>query len=153
MPGPSAEKQLETFVGKFDEANQKLIRAARKAMRKRLPAANELVYDNYNFFVIAYSPTLRPSDALLSLAAAANGLTLFFVQGASLPDPTGLLLGQGKQVRSIRVPSVDVLARPEVEALVAAALAGASAPMPRTGRGELVIRSVSKKQRPRKRAE
>ena len=28
-----------------------------KALRKRLPAANELVYDNNNFFVIGYSST------------------------------------------------------------------------------------------------
>jgi hypothetical protein len=153
MPAPTAEQQLKGFIDKFDEANQKLIRAARKAMRKRLPAANELVYDNYNFFVIGYSATLRPSDAIFSLAAAANGLNLFFLQGARLPDPKGILLGEGKQVRSIRVPSVDVLARADVEDLIAAAVARSRAPLPATGRGELVIRSVSKKQRPRKRAD
>ena len=49
-----AEKQLEEFIGKFEQKNQALIRATRKAFRRRLPAANELVYDNYNFFVIGY---------------------------------------------------------------------------------------------------
>jgi hypothetical protein len=29
-------------------------------LRQRLPTANELVYDNYNFFVIGYSSTERP---------------------------------------------------------------------------------------------
>jgi hypothetical protein len=34
----------------------------------------EIVYDNYNFFVIGFSVTERPSDCILSIAAAANGV-------------------------------------------------------------------------------
>ena len=34
-------------------------------MRKRFPTANELVYDNYNFFVIGYCTTERPSDCVV----------------------------------------------------------------------------------------
>jgi hypothetical protein len=67
-----AEKQLKSFVAKFDPRHQTLIRAVRKVLRQRFPTANELVYDNYNFFVIGYSPTERPSDAIVSIAAAAN---------------------------------------------------------------------------------
>jgi hypothetical protein len=51
----------------------------------RFPTANELVHDNYNFFVIGYSPTERPSDAIVSMAARANGLGLCFIHGAKLP--------------------------------------------------------------------
>ena len=58
-PSPSAEQQLKTFIDKFDTKNQTLIRAVRKSLRKRLPTANELVYDNYNFFVIGYCSTER----------------------------------------------------------------------------------------------
>ena len=54
---PSPEAQLDGFIDKFDEKNAALIRALRKALRKRLPTANELVYDNYNFFVIGYCST------------------------------------------------------------------------------------------------
>jgi hypothetical protein len=43
-----------------------------------------------------------------------------------------------------------VLAQPEVEALIAAAVAQARAPFAPRGRGKLVIRSVSKKQRARR---
>lgn len=147
---PNAEKQLRAFIGKFDPKDQRLIRAVRAAVRKRLPTANELVYDNYNFFVIGYSPTERPSDAIVSIAARANGVGLCFIHGASLPDPKKLLLGAGKQTRFIRLESATVLARPEVEALVAAAIAKANAPFPASGRGRLIIRSVSAKQRPRR---
>src|SRR5580693_5423580 len=94
-----AEKQLKTFIDKFEPKNQTLIRAVRKALRKRMPTAHELAYDNYNFFVIGYGPTARPSDCILSIAAAANGVGLCFIHGASLPDPHQTLLGSGKQTR------------------------------------------------------
>src|ERR1019366_7839780 len=121
-----------------------------EAMRKRLPTANELVYDNYNFFVIGYCSTERPSDCIGSVAAAANGVGLSFYRGASLPDPHKILLGSGNQNRFIRLGSVGVLGRPGVGALIAVCVAQAKTPRPAGGRGNLIIRSISAKQRPRR---
>ena len=90
----AAEKELEAFIDKFDLPNQALIRSVRRALRQRLPAANELVYDNYNFFVIGYCATERPSDCIVSIAAAANGVGLSFYRGADLPDPHKLFAWQ-----------------------------------------------------------
>lgn len=147
-----AELQLAGFIEKFEPELQTVIVQTRKALRKRLPSANEIVYDNYNFFVIGYSPTERPSDAILSIAAAANGVGLCFIHGAKLPDPHKLLTGSGKQTRFIRVPSAKVIGRPEVDALIAAACEQANAPLSPGGRGALIIRSISAKQRPRRRS-
>jgi len=153
-PAPTApadaEKQLNSFIDKFAPKNQALIRAVRKALRKRLPSANELAYDNYNFFVIGDGPTERPTDCILSIAAAANGVGLCFIRGASLPDPHKILLGSGKQTRFIRIESAEVLARPEVEALIAAALAKSQVSPPPKAKRKLIIRSVSAKQKPRR---
>ena len=148
----SPEKQLKSFIDKFDPKHQALIRAVRKAMRKRLPTANELVWDNYNFFVIGYSATERPSDSIVAIAAAANGVGLAFYRGATLPDPHKILLGSGAQNRFLRLESAKVLARPEVEALIAAAVKQNKAPLPVSGRGKLLIRSVSAKQKPRRKS-
>lgn len=145
-----AERQLKGFVAKFDPAHQALIRNVRRTLREKFPTAYELVYDNYNFFVIGYGPTERPSDSIVSIAAGASGVGLCFLRGASLPDPKNVLLGSGKQTRFIRVPSADVLDRPEIKALVAAAVAQSKTPFRSSGKGELIIRSVSKKQRPRR---
>lgn len=145
-----SQNQLQSFIAKFEPKNQALIRALRKALRKRLPTANELVWDNYNFFVLSYGPTERPSDCIITIAAAANGVGLSFYRGASLPDPHKILLGSGSQNRFIRIDSVEVLARPEVNALITAALAQAKMPWPRNGKGKLIIRSISAKQRPRR---
>lgn len=146
----NAEKPLAGFIAKFDPAHAKLIRACRAEMRKLLPTAIELVYDNYNFFVIGYGPTERASEAILSIAAAANGVGLSFIHGAMLPDPHQLLLGAGKQNRFLRLPNLDPLRLPEVLALIRAAVAQAKTPLPATGGGYTVIKSISKKQRPRR---
>jgi hypothetical protein len=68
-----------------------------KALRKRFPTATELAYDNYNFFVIGFGPTERPSDCIVSIATAANGVGLCFIRGAGLPDPEKMLLGSGNR--------------------------------------------------------
>src|SRR5580698_248773 len=98
----SAEEELEGFVLKFAEPMQDLIRGSRAAVAARFPDAVQLVYDNYNFLVIGFGPTARTSESIFSLAAYARGLNLFFLQRATeLPDPTGILRGSGKVVRSV----------------------------------------------------
>jgi hypothetical protein len=148
----AAEKQLTSFINKFDAKHRSLIRSVRKELRKRFPTANALAYDNYNFFVIGYGPTERPSDCIVSIAAAASGVGLCFIHGASLPDPTRILFGEGNQTRFIRLESANRLNRPEVKSLLAAAVAKSNVPLPTEGAGKLIIRSVSKTQRPRRKA-
>ena len=150
--GANAEQQVRGFIAKFEPKHRVLIRAVRSALRKRFPTAYELAYDNYNFFVLGYGPTERPSDCIVSMAAGANGVGLCFIHGAKLPDPDGLLLGSGNQTRFIRIGSADVLTRPAVRALIASATSRAKTPFHGKGRGGLIIRSVSKKQRPRRKS-
>ena len=147
--GPAA-KQLAGFIAKFDPAMAKRIRSIRLALQRRFPTANELVYDNYNFFVIGYCSSERPSDCIVSLIANAKGVGLSFYYGATLPDPHKILQGSGNQNRFIRLEGAATLAKPEVEALLRAAVAQGKAPLATAGRGRLIIRSVSAKQRPRR---
>ena len=147
----SPEARLRAFIAKFSPEDQRRIRAVRAAMRKRLPTANELVWDNYNFFVIGYSPTEKPSDAVLSVAARANGIGLCFIYGKALADPERILEGSGSQTRMLRLDSAVRLSDPAVAALIDAAVARARTPYPASGRGRVIIRSVSAKQRPRRR--
>src|SRR5438445_4772854 len=66
------EEQLRSFIEKFAPPHQAIIHAARKKLRKRFPTATELAYDNYNFFVIGFGPNERPSDCIVTIAAAAT---------------------------------------------------------------------------------
>jgi hypothetical protein len=147
-----AEAQLATFIAKFEPNLAELIKECRRVIRNILPTANELVYDNYNFFVIGYCSSLRASDCIVSIAAAANGVGLSFYYGAALPDPERILEGSGKQNRFIRLPTAGKLQEPGVLKLIRAAAANGKTKLPSTGNGLLVIQSVSAKQRPRQRA-
>ena len=143
-------QEIAGFIGKFDPAVAKVIRASRRALRKRFPTAIEIVYDNYNFLVFGFSASERASDCIVSLAAASNGAGLSSYYGATLPDPHGVLQGSGKQNRFVRLPSAATLDEPAVDALIKAAVKQAKTPLPKTGRGYTIIKSVSAKQRPRR---
>ena len=146
----STARQLAGFIAKFEPALGKRIRSARSALRRRFPTAIELVYDNYNFLVFGFCTTERPSDCIVSLAANAKGVGLCFYYGATLPDPQKILLGSGNQTRFVRLESAATLAKPAVQALIRAAIAQAKSPLPRSGGGYTIVRSVSARQRPRR---
>lgn len=146
----TAEAQLKSFIDKFDPDNQRLIRNLRAAIKKLLPDCAELIYDNYKFFVIGYSPTERPSDYIVSLAASAKGVSLSFNRGAELSDPGGVLLGSGKVNRFIRLTSEETLKETAVFEMFDRACLLSAVPRPWSSGGKLVIRSISEKQRPRR---
>ena len=146
----SGEQQIKGFITKYEPKCQRLVRSVRKALRKRLPSADELVYDYPNAFVIAYSPTERGSDAVVSISAGADGLRLVFTQGATLPDPKKILLGSGKQTRFIWIESPSTLRLPEVKALLETAIDRAKIPLRPSGRGKPIIKAKSAKQRPKR---
>ena len=150
MPTDSPSKQVAGFIARFDPAVAKLARGARTKLRKLLPTAFELVYDNYNALAIGFGPTERTSEAIVSVAVYARGVNLYFIRGASLPDPDGLLEGDGNQGRFMRLTSASQLDDPKVIALVERAVAYGRVPMARTGRGVTIVKSISAKQRPRR---
>ena len=147
----SAEAQLRTLIDKFAPAHLRLIGAMRRSLRKRLPTAHEVVYEYRDFFVISYSPNERGYEGVLAIRASANGVRLYFNRGKELPDPAEVLQGSGKQTRSIHLEGASTLARPAVARLIDEAVARNRVPFARAGRGSVVIRSASAKQRRRRR--
>jgi hypothetical protein len=146
----SPARQLAAFIARFDPKIAKIARASRLALRKQFPTAIELVYDNYQALAIGFSTTGRVSDCMFSVACMARGVSLSFYYGATLPDPDGILLGNGNQNRFVRLESATVLSRPEVQTLLRAAVEQAKSPLPPAGRGQTLIKSISAKQLPRR---
>src|SRR5579863_8347211 len=114
-----AQAQLDSFLAKYDPPVATFARRAVTKMRKLIPGAIEMVYENYNWLVIGFSPTERPSEAIFSLVLPPGRVTLCFLQGAGLPDPDKRLQGTGNVVRNIRLyeagqPDAKVLGDPEV---------------------------------------
>jgi hypothetical protein len=146
----SPDSQIASFIAKFDPAIGKLVRAARAKLRKRFASAVELVYDNYNALVIGWGPTDRSTDAILSLAAYASGVNLYFIQGAQLRDPQKVLQGKGNQGRFVRLETVTQLDTPAIKTLIDDAIKQSLVPLAKSGRSYTVIKSISLKQRPRR---
>ena len=144
-----AQAQLEGFMAKYSPEVAADARKALAFLEGRLPTAIRLVYDNYNALVIGFGASDKVGDIVLSIALYPRHVTLFFLRGVDLPDPHGLLEGSGSQVRGIRLDPISRLETPEVGALIDSALANGR-PMPESGEGPMIIKSVSAKQRPRR---
>ena len=143
------ETQLDGFMAKYSPEVVVDARRALAFLQARLPTATRLVYDNYNALVIGFGATDKVADIILSIALYPRWVTLFFLRGVDLPDPHGLLAGSGAQVRSVRLDPISRLEEPEVGALIDTALAYGR-PLPASGAGPLIIKSISAKQRPRR---
>ena len=145
-----AQAQLDGFLDKYTPEVAALARALLDRMMARLPGAQILVYDNYNTLAIGFGPSDRAGQAILSLAVMPRWVTLCFLRGVGLPDPHGLLKGEGSRVRHVRLHAPEALGDPRIEALIAAALAQADRPLDPAEPQRLLIKSVSAKQRPRR---
>ena len=126
--GTSAQKQLAGFMARYDPQLSALAKAALVKLRELIPGAVEIVYDNYNALVIGFGPTERASEAILSIALYPRWVNLFFLQGARLSDPQGLLKGAGKRVRRVVLKDAAVLDVPAVRGLITQALEAAPTP-------------------------
>ena len=149
MKTESAEEQLDRFLDAHTPEIAELARKILAKLRKRLPHAIELVYDNYNALAIGFAPSGRASEGIFSIAIYPKHINFFFLQGAKLPDPDGLLQGAGSTVRHIRLEDEKTLDRADVKAMMATAMKMAKVPFDETTKYKLVIKSVSEKQRPR----
>jgi hypothetical protein len=108
------------------------------------------VYDNYNALAIGFGPSEKASEAIFSIAVYPRWVSLFFLQGAKLPDPDKVLQGNGTRVRHLVLGEPHVLEQPAVKKLMALALASAKKPLDPKQRRRLIIKSISAKQHPRR---
>jgi hypothetical protein len=146
----TAKARLDGFIANYSPEVAKLGRAAIARMRKLLPAAHVLVYDNYNALAVGFAPTQRTSSAVFSIVLYPRWVSLFLLQGAGLPDPHRRLSGSGKVVRHVVLKDVDVLDDPHIRELMQQALARSGASLQAGKRGAIVIKSISRRQRPRR---
>jgi hypothetical protein len=146
----TAQAQLDGFIAKFSPDVAKLGRAAIARMRKFLPAAQVLVYDNYNALAVGFGPSDRSSDIVFSIAFYPRWVSLFFAKGVGLPDPHKRLQGSGNVVRHVVLTEISVLDDLQIRDLMQQALARSGASLQTGKRGPIVIKSISARQRPRR---
>jgi hypothetical protein len=146
----TAKAQLDSFISKYSPEVAKLGRMALARMRKLLPAAQILVYDNYNALAVGFGPSESSSDIVFSLAFYPRWVSLFFAKGVGLPDPHKRLKGSGNVVRHVVLTEIAVLDDPQIRELMQQALARSGVSLQAGKRGAIVIKSISARQRPRR---
>jgi hypothetical protein len=127
------------LVKPYGELIQKLALAARKLILQEAPEANEFVYEVYTI-ADHFSFTERPSDAFVFTTTHAKWVNLGFNFGSLLPDPDGLLCGEGKWIRHVRIAQAADLEAPGVRELIKAAIAQAERPKGKAGKPIAVVR-------------
>jgi len=147
---PKTEKsKLKSAIGKYSPEIRALATELLAKMRARFPGATELVYDNYAL-TIAFSPTDRPSHAIVGITLYPRWINLGFMEGAMLDDPQRLLLGSGSQFRHVRLAAASDLDAPALSALIDQAVANGDATFDPHRRRSISIRTVSAKKGPRR---
>ena len=146
----TAKAQLDGFIAKYSPDVARRARAAIARMRTLLPAAQVLVYDNYNALAVGFGPNERTSDIVFSIAVYPRWVSLFFAKGVGLPDPHKRLQGSGSVVRHVVLTELAVLDDPQIRELMQHALARAGVSLQTSKRGTIVIKSISARQRPRR---
>lgn len=144
------QQQLDGFLDRFTPEIAAQARRVLAALRARLPGAVQLVYDNYNALAIGFAPVDKTSTGVLSVAVYPRNVMLYFLTGASLEDPHGLLKGSGSRGRNIPHADTETFGDPRVQALIDTAIDRAEPPFAPEGPGRLIVKSVSEKQRPRR---
>ena len=98
----SPAKQLAGFLGRYDPKVAAVARAALTKIRRRVPGALELVYDNYDALVIGFGPTERASDAILSIARPSASRARADLPGSGFPSTA---TASAPKLATMRLPS------------------------------------------------
>lgn len=147
----SSETQISSYFANCEPAMAKLGKALRKKLQARLPGLHEIVYvyENQNALVISYSPTERGYEGVCSISVYPDVVKLGFGRGAELSksDPKKLLQGSGKLARYVELNAIADFDRPEIEALIAAAVKLAQLRLEPGAKSTVVIKAEEQKQR------
>jgi len=114
-------EELIRHLSHYDLKVGELALALRATVLEEAPAAVEKFFQVYAL-VFWYSLTGRMTDAFCQVVVYTKGVNLMFNRGAELEDPDGVLVGEGKIIRHIKVRQPDDLKNPYLRKFIRAAL-------------------------------
>ena len=109
----SPPKELLRFLKRFEPPIRELALDARELVLKVLAPSNESILDVYTL-ALNYGFSERMKDQAVYIGVYNKHINLGFYWGAKMDDPEGVLLGDGKQLRHIRIESPADLGTPIV---------------------------------------
>ena len=121
---PPPSEELIRMLSRYDLSVGELALELREMVLTEAPAAVERLLQVYAL-VFWYSLTGKMSDAFCQVVTYPKGVNLMFNRGAELDDPDGVLVGDGKIIRHIKVRRTEDLKNPHLRKFIRAALRNA----------------------------
>jgi hypothetical protein len=137
-------EELIRELAQFDLTVGELALGLREIVLEEAPGAIEKLFRVYAL-VFWYSLTGRMADAFVHVVIYPKGVNLMFSRGAELNDPDGVLVGEGKIIRHIKVRRPEDLKNRNLRKFIRAALKHARA---RAKEKELTAKSSKPTPRP-----
>jgi hypothetical protein len=148
VPRPSPNAEFSTFLSRFPPEIVALVKKCLPKLRRAFPGSYELVYDYSNSLVVAFGMSERGYEAIVAMAIFPRWVRLYFDK--SLPDPEGILEGSGAKVRSVILKDASDLDHGDIQTMIKAAIRHSGVTFPRTRSTRMIIKSESKKRRPKR---
>jgi hypothetical protein len=142
------DPQLLAFLEAYERPIADLALALREIILEEVPNASESIYQVYTV-AIWFGFSGKMKDMFCYIATSARHINLGFPRGSTLPDPNGVLEGDGKAMRHIKFASQRDLERSLVRRYIRASIEqlgdqlGEAAPT--GGTGKSVVKSSGKK--------
>jgi hypothetical protein len=150
-------KDLLKFLKPFDKSITEIVMWLRDFGWDCCSEANELIYDNYNALAFGWSPTDKVGHTIctISVGRSSKNIHFGFYWGTEIADPEKILLGEGNQYRYVLVTSKNKFPKVYIKKLIAEAYANSLSKVKDPKQiihGKTIVKSISAKQRPEKKA-
>ena len=114
----SPPRDLVKFLRPYDRDIRDLALQLRALVLEEMAPCYENIYDAYSAVAIGYGTSERLSDGILHIAVYSKHVNLGFNDGATLPDPKGILEGKGSRIRHITIKTTEDLSKPELRSYI-----------------------------------
>ena len=138
------DPQLLGFLEAYDRSIADLALALREIILEEVPDASESIYQVYTV-AIWFGFSGKRKDMFCYITTNARHINLGFPRGSTLPDPNGVLEGDGKALRHIKFASQRDLERPFVRRYIRASIEQLGATVSAGGTGKSVVKTLVKK--------
>jgi hypothetical protein len=145
------DPQLLGFLGAYDRPIADLALALREIILEEAPEASESIYQVYTV-AIWFGFSGKMKDMFCYIATSASHINLGFPRGSTLPDPNGVLEGDGKALRHIKFASQRDLERSFVRRYIRASIEQLGEAAPNGGTGQSVVKTSGRKSPAKKRS-
>ena len=108
-------KELLDLLKTYDRGIQELTLALRELVTEELAPCHEYILEVY-IISLNYGPTERLKESICYIGVQDSYINLGFHRGTSLRDPQGILEGTGKQMRHIKIRTMEDLLNPAIRA-------------------------------------